>query len=100
MVIEDSLGIAETLETEMQVLVDTFECEWKQVLEKPRLMDRFRHFVNSNEKDENIEFVSLRDQKMQNLGNPLPPILLKVEKKKYKHFPFTPQQLESDNPPS
>ncbi|TRX35833.1 nitrite reductase large subunit [Flavobacterium sp. ZT3R18] len=63
-VIEDSLGIAETLETEMQGLVDTFECEWKQVLEKPRLMERFRHFVNSDEKDDNIEFVSLRDQKM------------------------------------
>jgi nitrite reductase (NADH) large subunit len=63
-VIEDSLGIAETLETEMQGLVDTFECEWKQVLEKPRLAERFRHFVNSDEKDDNIEFVSLRDQKM------------------------------------
>jgi nitrite reductase (NADH) large subunit len=63
-VIEDSLGIVDTLETEMQGLVDTFECEWKQVLEKPRLMERFRHFVNSDEKDNNIEFVSLRDQKM------------------------------------
>jgi nitrite reductase (NADH) large subunit len=63
-VIDDSLGIAETLEIEMQGLVDTFECEWKQVLEKPRLMERFRHFVNSDEKDSNIEFVSLRDQKM------------------------------------
>jgi nitrite reductase (NADH) large subunit len=63
-VIEDRLGIVDTLETEMQGLVDTFECEWKQVIEKPRLMDRFRHFVNSDEKDDNIEFVSLRDQKM------------------------------------
>jgi nitrite reductase (NADH) large subunit len=48
----------------MQKLVDTFECEWKQVIEKPRLMNRFRHFVNSDEKDDSIEFVSLRDQKM------------------------------------
>lgn len=63
-VIEDRLGIVNTLETEMQGLVDTFECEWKQVIEKPRLMDRFRHFINSDEKDDNIEFVSLRDQKM------------------------------------
>ncbi len=63
-VIEDRLGIVDTLETEMQGLVDTFECEWKQVIEKPRLMDRFRHFVNSDEKDDTIEFVSLRDQKM------------------------------------
>lgn len=63
-VIEDRLGIVDTLETEMQGLVDTFECEWKQVIDKPRLMDRFRHFVNSDEKDDTIEFVSLRDQKM------------------------------------
>ena len=63
-VIHDRIGIAETLELEMQKLVDTFECEWKQVIEKPRLMNRFRHFVNSDEKDDSIEFVSLRDQKM------------------------------------
>ena len=63
-IIDDHLEIAETLELEMQKLVDTFECEWKQVIEKPRLMNRFRHFTNSDEKDDNIEFVSLRDQKM------------------------------------
>jgi nitrite reductase (NADH) large subunit len=48
----------------MESLVGTFECEWKQVLEKPRLMKRFNHFVNSDEKDDNIEYVPLRDQKM------------------------------------
>ncbi|PWA04640.1 nitrite reductase large subunit NirB [Flavobacterium psychrotolerans] len=63
-IIFDRLGICETLETEMESLVGTFECEWKQVLEKPRLMKRFSHFVNSDEKDDNIEFVPLRDQKM------------------------------------
>lgn len=63
-VIHDRIGIAETLEIEMQKLVDTFECEWKEVVEKPRLMKRFHHFVNSDEKDTNIEFISLRDQKM------------------------------------
>jgi nitrite reductase (NADH) large subunit len=63
-IIEDSLGLCETLEAEMQTLVNTFECEWKQVLEKPRLLKRFSHFVNSDEKDDNIAFVPLRDQKM------------------------------------
>ena len=48
----------------MESLVGTFECEWKQVLEKPRLMKRFSHFVNSDETDDNIEYVPLRDQKM------------------------------------
>ncbi len=63
-IIEDSLGLCETLEKEMEKLVGTYECEWKQVLEKPRLLKRFSHFVNSDEKDDNIEFVPLRDQKM------------------------------------
>lgn len=63
-IIHDRIGICETLESEMEALVGTFECEWKEVLEKPRLLQRFNHFVNSDEKDENIEYVPLRDQKM------------------------------------
>jgi nitrite reductase (NADH) large subunit len=63
-ILEDSLGICEALEAEMETLVNTFECEWKQVLEKPRLLKRFNHFVNSDEKDDNVVFVPMRDQKM------------------------------------
>ncbi|RXG14279.1 nitrite reductase (NADH) large subunit [Leeuwenhoekiella aestuarii] len=63
-VVEDSLGIAEELELEMQGLVNKYECEWKQAIEDPEMMGRFKHFVNSDETDETIEFVSLRDQKM------------------------------------
>ncbi|HEY4618119.1 MAG TPA: nitrite reductase large subunit NirB [Flavobacterium sp.] len=63
-VIHDRIGICEALETEMETLIGTFECEWKQVIEKPRLMKRFSHFVNSDEKDDNIEYVPLREQKM------------------------------------
>ncbi|MCG9793449.1 nitrite reductase large subunit NirB [Flavobacterium algicola] len=63
-VIEDSLGINETLENEMQTLVDTFECEWKQAIEDPEMMKRFSHFSNSEDRDDTIEYVVLRDQKM------------------------------------
>ena len=63
-IIHDRIGICATLEAEMEALVGTYECEWKQVLEKPRLLKRFSHFVNSDEKDDNIEFVPLRGQKM------------------------------------
>ena len=31
-VIEDSLGLAEELENEMQYLVSTYECEWKKAI--------------------------------------------------------------------
>lgn len=63
-IINDSLGIVQTLEAEMQGLVDTFECEWKQVIENPELMKRFSHFTNSDESDDTLEYLPLRDQKM------------------------------------
>jgi nitrite reductase (NADH) large subunit len=63
-VIEDSLGIANALDVEMQGLVDSYECEWTQVIEDPELQKRFRHFTNSDERDDTIEFVPIRDQKM------------------------------------
>ncbi|WP_027137330.1 nitrite reductase large subunit NirB [Gaetbulibacter saemankumensis] len=63
-VIEDSLGIAEDLENEMQGLVNKYECEWKQAVEDPNMRKRFRHFVNSDDTDDNLVFVPMRDQKM------------------------------------
>lgn len=63
-VINDKLGIATDLDTEMNTLVNKFECEWKQAIEDPETMKRFSHFVNSDEDDDNLVFVPLRDQKM------------------------------------
>ncbi|MGH8517161.1 MAG: nitrite reductase large subunit NirB, partial [Panacagrimonas sp.] len=61
-VCEDSLGIAAELEAEMQKLVDTYECEWKKAINTPETLKRFRHFVNSQEPDKNIQFVDERGQ--------------------------------------
>ncbi|WP_405575860.1 nitrite reductase large subunit NirB [Winogradskyella sp. Asnod2-B02-A] len=63
-IIDDKLGIAEDLEKEMQSLVNKFECEWTQAVNDPEMMKRFNHFVNSEEEDDNLVFVPLRDQKM------------------------------------
>ncbi|MFV9550790.1 nitrite reductase large subunit NirB [Algibacter sp. PT7-4] len=63
-VIEDSLGIAEDLEKEMQGLVNKYQCEWKEAIENPEMMKRFKHFVNSDDTDDNLEFVPMRGQKM------------------------------------
>ncbi|WP_298239038.1 nitrite reductase large subunit NirB [uncultured Algibacter sp.] len=63
-VIEDSLGIAEDLEQEMEGLVNKYQCEWKEAIENPEMMKRFKHFVNSDDADDNIEFVPMRGQKM------------------------------------
>jgi nitrite reductase (NADH) large subunit len=61
-VCEDSLGIAAELEADMQKFVDTYACEWKQAVESPEVLKRFRHFVNSEEPDPGIEFVTERGQ--------------------------------------
>lgn len=63
-VINDVLGIAAELDADMQHLVDTYTCEWKEAVETPEIKARYTHFVNSDEPDSNIEFVSLREQKM------------------------------------
>ena len=61
-VCEDSLGIGAELEAEMQGFVDTYACEWKQAIESPEILKRFRHFVNSDEPDSNVVFVAEREQ--------------------------------------
>ncbi|MBC9912995.1 nitrite reductase large subunit NirB [Chitinophaga varians] len=63
-VVHDSLGIGAQLEGEMQLLVDSYKCEWKEVVENSELRKRFSHFVNSpEEKDPTVKFETLRNQK-------------------------------------
>ena len=62
-VIEDSLGICAELEDMMQAHVDTYKCEWSEVVKNPELRMRFRHFANSEETDEHIKYVEERGQK-------------------------------------
>lgn len=61
-VINDSLGIGAELEADMQHLVNTYQCEWKTTIEDPEKLKRFRHFINSDEKDANVVFVEERGQ--------------------------------------
>jgi nitrite reductase (NADH) large subunit len=62
-VINDSLGICEHLEEEMQLLINTYHCEWKEVVENPELRKRFTHFVNApEEKDPTVKFEPMREQ--------------------------------------
>ena len=62
MVIEDSLGIADELERQMQHVVATYQCEWKTTIENPDKVSQFAHFVNSDAGDDNVLFVSEREQ--------------------------------------
>lgn len=63
-VVEDSLGMAEDFEKEMDGLVEKYACEWKEAIEDPEMMKRFKPFVNTEEPDDQLVFVPLRDQKM------------------------------------
>jgi nitrite reductase (NADH) large subunit len=61
-VVEDKLGIGAELEADMQQVVDTYACEWKNAVEDPEVRKRFRHFVNSEAKDDNVVFMPERGQ--------------------------------------
>ncbi len=61
-VIEDSLTLAAELEEQMELVVGTYECEWKKTIEDPEALKRFRPFVNSDQSDSNVVFVMERDQ--------------------------------------
>ncbi|HBX36259.1 MAG TPA: nitrite reductase (NAD(P)H), partial [Pseudohongiella sp.] len=62
-IINDSLGIAAELETQMQGVIDTYVCEWKRTIEDPVALQRFRPFLNDDNPDEQIVYVRERGQK-------------------------------------
>lgn len=62
-VINDSLGLAAQLEEEMEALIGTYRCEWKEVVENPDFRKRFSHFINAPEKkDPYVQFEPMREQ--------------------------------------
>jgi nitrite reductase (NADH) large subunit len=61
-VVDDKLGIGAELEADMQSVVDSYACEWKNAVEDPEVRKRFRHFVNSPAQDENVVFMPERGQ--------------------------------------
>ena len=63
-IIEDRLHIADTLEKEMQDLIHKYTCEWKEAIENPEMMKRFKHFINTDEPNNELVFVPMREQKM------------------------------------
>ena len=60
--IDDSLGLGQELEAQMQHVVDTYQCEWKTAVTTPEVRQRFRTFVNSDAADARIVFVEERGQ--------------------------------------
>jgi nitrite reductase (NADH) large subunit len=61
-IIDDRLGICDDLEKQMQFLVDTYQCEWKEVVNDPAKRRLFKQFVNTDDTEPTIEFVKQREQ--------------------------------------
>ncbi len=76
-IIDDKLGLCEQLEQQMQYVIDTYQCEWKGVIENENKRKRFRHFINSDQIDDNVVFVEERGQ------------LRPADENERKHFKLT-----------
>ncbi|WED22596.1 nitrite reductase large subunit NirB [Vibrio sp. JC009] len=61
-IVEDKLGINDQLEADIQKLVEEFSCEWTDTINDKSQLKRFSHFINSDERDDNVVFVPARDQ--------------------------------------
>jgi len=61
-IIDDKLGLAAELEQQLQENIDQSQCEWKTTVENPELQKRFKHFINSDDRDDNLAYVLERDQ--------------------------------------
>ncbi|MGX1925074.1 nitrite reductase large subunit NirB [Vibrio sp. NH-7] len=57
-IIEDKLGINDQLETDVAKLVEEYRCEWTDTINDETQLKRFAHFVNSDERDDNVKFVT------------------------------------------
>lgn len=61
-VINDSLGLCAEFEAQMQYVADTYQCEWKTAINDPDTLKRFKPFINSDQADDNVQFVEVRGQ--------------------------------------
>lgn len=56
-ILNDSLKICDELEKQMQYLISTYKCEWKEVVMDEEKQAWFKQFVNTEETQEGIELV-------------------------------------------
>lgn len=63
-VIEDSLSIADSLEAQMQHVVDTYQCEWKSTLENSDKLVKFKPFINAEETSQVLPYQRVRGQRI------------------------------------
>ncbi|PML96673.1 nitrite reductase large subunit NirB [Vibrio breoganii] len=62
-VVEDKLSLGAELEKDMATTIGQYQCEWKTTLESPEKLKRFSHFINTDQRDNTLSFVSEREQR-------------------------------------
>jgi nitrite reductase (NADH) large subunit len=60
--VHDKLGLCAELEAEMAHVVATYRCEWKETVQDPGKLARFRTFVNSPASDPSLVKIRVRAQ--------------------------------------
>jgi nitrite reductase (NAD(P)H) len=61
-VIDDKLGICADMERQMEELVNSYFCEWKETLTNPERRKYFEQFSNTSETVETVEVIKERGQ--------------------------------------
>lgn len=61
-IVDDKLGINAQLESELNRLRGSVSCEWAATLQDQQSQARFAHFINSPQRDPNVQIVTERDQ--------------------------------------
>ncbi|CAG8437596.1 7147_t:CDS:2 [Diversispora eburnea] len=62
-VIDDKLGICKELEEDMSHLINTYHCEWTEVVKDPSRRAYFKQFLNTSETQPEIEHIIERGQR-------------------------------------
>lgn len=61
-IVNDRLGLNSQMEEQLAALRATAHCEWKTTLEDKAHLTRFAHFINSSQRDPDVQWVAERDQ--------------------------------------
>ncbi|WP_064607557.1 nitrite reductase large subunit NirB [Photobacterium sp. J15] len=61
-IVDNKLGINEQLEADISNLIDNYSCEWNDTIKDEDQLKRFAHFINSDQRDDNVVFVPEREQ--------------------------------------
>ncbi|WP_427982802.1 nitrite reductase large subunit NirB [Agarivorans sp.] len=61
-IVNDKLGINQQLEADVAKLIENYRCEWSETINDESQLKRFAHFINSEQRDDNVVFVDEREQ--------------------------------------